>query len=172
MWADVDANGVQDSNEPGVEGVHVIVKDADGNEIGRTATNKDGRYAFEVEPGHYTLEFDYSQAVIPEGAHITGFTQANAGDNREVDSNVIDGAIVVDVNAEDLSLDAGLVFEVDKAAAPAPENPAKPAGEEGPNKGVVTGDAHESTNIVATAIGLGMTLVGAAGAAMGIRRKK
>ena len=46
VWHDLDADGIQDANEPGIPGATVNLKDADGNVIGTTTTAADGSYSF------------------------------------------------------------------------------------------------------------------------------
>ncbi|MGB0931026.1 MAG: SdrD B-like domain-containing protein, partial [Chitinophagales bacterium] len=56
IWLDLNGDGVQDLNEPGIEGVPVTLMDADGNIIATTTTNSDGNYSFNgLTPGAYTV---------------------------------------------------------------------------------------------------------------------
>ena len=58
VWNDKDGNGV-DNGEPGVPGVTVILKDADGVEVGRTTTDANGNYRFTgLVPGTYTVDIE------------------------------------------------------------------------------------------------------------------
>jgi len=86
VWVDKNANGIQESNETGLNGVTVILKDASGNVISTTVTANNplngnpGYYSFIVDPGTYVVQF-----VAPNGSV---FTQPNApGSNTSNDSD-------------------------------------------------------------------------------------
>jgi len=58
VWEDLNADGVQDAGEPGIEGVTVILKDANGNTVESTTTDSNGAYSFDnLKPGTYVVEF-------------------------------------------------------------------------------------------------------------------
>ena len=58
VWNDKDGNGA-DNGEPGVPGVTVILKDANGVEVGRTTTDANGNYRFTgLVPGTYTVDIE------------------------------------------------------------------------------------------------------------------
>ena len=58
VWLDLDEDGVQDPNEPGISGVTVTLKDADGNVVGTAITDPNGAYSFtNLTPGDYTVVF-------------------------------------------------------------------------------------------------------------------
>ena len=84
VWYDDNANGIQDANESGVPNVTVIVKDANGKEVGRTITNADGTYRVDqLDNGkQYQVQFDIS--TLPENYE---FTQNNFGNNDAIDSD-------------------------------------------------------------------------------------
>ena len=50
VWVDGNHNGIQDAGEPGVGGVGVVLKDAAGATIARTATDASGLYLFDRLP--------------------------------------------------------------------------------------------------------------------------
>ena len=86
VWVDKNANGIQEPNETGVNGVTVILKDASGNVISTTLTANNplngnpGYYSFIVDPGTYVVQF-----VAPNGSVLT---QPNApGSNTSNDSD-------------------------------------------------------------------------------------
>ncbi len=62
VFLDKDKDGVQDADEPGINGAKVILKDADGNVIATQTTFKgawDGFYKFlELDAGTYTFVLD------------------------------------------------------------------------------------------------------------------
>ena len=55
VWADANADGIQDSEETGISGVTVRLFDADnGAEVATTVTDDGGKYAFAgLTPGNY-----------------------------------------------------------------------------------------------------------------------
>jgi uncharacterized repeat protein (TIGR01451 family) len=61
VWQDIDGEGDQDSGEPPVAGVSVILLDAQNNPIDTTVTDAAGQYVFDdLEPGTYTVQLDVS----------------------------------------------------------------------------------------------------------------
>ncbi|NJM40378.1 MAG: hypothetical protein HC853_06230, partial [Anaerolineae bacterium] len=58
VWEDYNHDGVQDRNEPGVNGVTVNLLDELGNVISTTTTGPNGYYSFtQLKPGTYAVEF-------------------------------------------------------------------------------------------------------------------
>ncbi len=116
VWLDLNANGVQDANEPGLGGVCVNLYDASGALVQQTTTDSNGYYGFNVhQPGHYTVEF-----IQPAGMK---FTQKNVGDEtHDSDADPATGRAEADVTSDVLSLDAGLVPPVDVTPTPDPTN--------------------------------------------------
>ncbi len=105
VWDDLDANGVQDIGEPGIDGVVVELRDAGGVVVGTTTSATGGFYSFtDLTPGDYTVTF-----VSPAG---TSATISNAGGDDAVDSDA-DAAGSVSINLTsgviDSSIDAGFV---------------------------------------------------------------
>jgi protocatechuate 3,4-dioxygenase beta subunit len=83
VWRDTNSNGLRDSNEPGISGVTVILRDSNGTEIARTTTDSSGIYQFtNLIPGSYTVEF-----VPPPGLTFT-LPNANNNGNDDSDSDV------------------------------------------------------------------------------------
>ena len=80
VWYDEDGNGA-DNGEPGAPNVTVILKDANGVELGRTTTDSDGRYRFTgLIPGTYTVDIE-----VPAGynAATTSMT-VTVGEGEEL----------------------------------------------------------------------------------------
>ncbi len=105
VWDDLDGNGVQDSGEPGIDGVTVELRDNGGTLIASTTTASGGAYNFTgLTPGLYTVTFVAPGTSIPTGA--------DAGGDDTADSD-IDGtgsiAISLTSNQNDTSIDAGFV---------------------------------------------------------------
>ena len=79
VWHDLNKDGIQDSDEPGVEGVKVILTMEDGT-TRETYTDANGQYIFtDLVNGEYKVTFE-----TPEG--YTG-TLVGAGSDTSVDSN-------------------------------------------------------------------------------------
>ncbi len=85
VWFDVDKNGIQDANEPGIGGVTVTLYNAADQPIQTAITDGNGFYSFpNLAPGTYSLGF----STIP--GYLT-FTTQNVGDDA-LDSDI--GTIV------------------------------------------------------------------------------
>ena len=102
VWLDANGNGLQDAGEGGISGLCVNLYDGGGHLLQRAATDSNGYYGFNVQPGRYTVEF--------EKLHGYHFTKPNAGDDS-IDSNAdpASGRATVDISADDLTIDAGLI---------------------------------------------------------------
>ncbi len=106
VWNDVNGNGIQDSNETGIEGVGVKLFNSSGTEIANTVTDISGKYIFaNLAPGDYYLEF-----TPPSGYK---FTQQNQGtdDIKDSDADTATGKTPVTTitpGENDSSWDVGL----------------------------------------------------------------
>ena len=84
VWDDINENGVQDPNEPGIAGVTVYLQDCNGVVLDSAVTDSTGFYAFtELVPGDYKLTFDAT--TLPAGYIFTG---QDLGGNDNFDSDV------------------------------------------------------------------------------------
>ncbi|MBK7936606.1 MAG: carboxypeptidase regulatory-like domain-containing protein [Lewinellaceae bacterium] len=87
-WVDKNADGDQDPDEPGLEGVQVMLTgtDGQGNNVNQTLyTDVNGYYEFtDLVPGTYKLKF-----VAPSGSQyeITGIDLAGGDDTQDSDAN-------------------------------------------------------------------------------------
>lgn len=88
VWADFNANGTQDSGEPGIDGVKVTLYTSTGTQVATTTTAGGGYYIFQnLTPGDYFVIFD--QTTLPAGFT---FTQQNVGsDTTDSDANPVTG---------------------------------------------------------------------------------
>ena len=79
VWNDADGNGA-DNGEPGVPGVTVILKDANGVEVARTTTDANGNYRFTgLVPGTYTVDIE-----VPAGFNaVTTSMTVTVGEGEE-----------------------------------------------------------------------------------------
>lgn len=70
VWNDLNANGVQDVGEPGINGVKLILRNGVGNIVGTTITSGDGTYHFTSIPaGAYSVTV--SPFSLPSGMQET-----------------------------------------------------------------------------------------------------
>ncbi len=107
VWNDLNNDGIQDANEPGISGITVILYDASGTTpIASTVTDAEGKYQFvNLTPGTYVVGF----SGIPVGSEFT--TQNVAGDALNSDADPITGKTApVTLAAGDFNpnIDAGI----------------------------------------------------------------
>ena len=106
VWEDLNANGIQDDGDTGVEGVTVNLKDEAGDVIETTTTEADGSYNFEgLDPGTYSVQFE-----LPDGFV---FSPLNVGDDAlDSDANPTADGMTATTTLEsgdnDPTLDAGI----------------------------------------------------------------
>jgi len=83
VWNDVDGDGVQDANEPGMSGVVVqLWNDARNMLLAQTTTNANGNYTLQAPgPGNYRV-----RVVLPLASD--GFSPKDAGGNDQADSDI------------------------------------------------------------------------------------
>ncbi|MEZ4992772.1 MAG: SdrD B-like domain-containing protein [Saprospiraceae bacterium] len=110
VWHDVDQDGIQDEDEPGIEGVKVILDqvNSDNPLNAMTFTDETGMYMFQVPPGDYKVTFEQPEQYTP--------TVPNAGGDDALDSDMdtitLMTPVVTLVSGEmNLTLDAGFVTE-------------------------------------------------------------
>ncbi|MFK7904519.1 MAG: SdrD B-like domain-containing protein, partial [Chitinophagales bacterium] len=76
VWLDENGNGVQDNGEGGLQGVTVVLTNADGNVLGTFTTDLNGGYVFDdLAPGTYTV---IVPPALPTGEEPTTFIQMEA----------------------------------------------------------------------------------------------
>ncbi|EKI4483494.1 fibrinogen-binding adhesin SdrG C-terminal domain-containing protein [Staphylococcus pseudintermedius] len=128
VWDDLNKDGIQDDNEPGISNVKVTLKDVDGNVVDTRTTDANGNYLFEnVKEGDYTIEFE-----TPEGYTPTVTGQGTA-DN---DSNGTSTKVTVK-DGDDLTIDSGFTQVTPEPPTepenPSPEQPSEPGQPENPS---------------------------------------
>jgi hypothetical protein len=110
VFKDLNGDGINGSNEPGVEGVIVRLEDCTGTELSSQTTELDGSYLFEnLIPGEYQITFDISN--LTDGCD---FTLPNATDDANDSDANADGNIPCFTLAPyevNMDLDAGLVSQ-------------------------------------------------------------
>lgn len=114
VWADVNGDGRQTPDEPGVDGVQVKLRTEDGTQVAMTITGFDGQYAFEDMPdGAYLVCFDL--ANLPPA--VADFTPSAGGNDSAADAAGCTRRVTVGLGKrEDHSLGAGLVAPADRVA--------------------------------------------------------
>jgi len=73
-WHDYNANGIEEDEEPGLQGVNVTLFDRDGDWVGSTFSNADGVWIFdEMPPGTYHVKITPSDEfkISPKPANST-----------------------------------------------------------------------------------------------------
>ncbi|GAA1097995.1 hypothetical protein GCM10009668_14180 [Nocardioides dubius] len=100
VWEDLNKDGIQDSGEPGIEGVVLVltgpdggpVTDVDGNPVGPVTTDADGNYSFDNLPAlpagySYTVSIDRDHPSTQEALAPYVPSPAGAGDDDGADSS-------------------------------------------------------------------------------------
>jgi hypothetical protein len=89
VFADRDADGIQDGEDEGIPGVVLELRDSAGVLIGTTTTNADGHYSFDVEAGTYTVVVAASN--FAPGGPLAGTIATTPAQQTEtvVDDNVL-----------------------------------------------------------------------------------
>lgn len=110
VWLDLDQDGIQDDNEPGIEDVKVTLTEVNSPDplMAMTFTDETGMYMFQVPPGDYKVTFEQPEQYRP--------TLPNAGGDDALDSDMdtitMMTPVVTLVSGEmNLTLDAGFVTE-------------------------------------------------------------
>ncbi len=112
VWNDTNANGIQDSGEPGLSGVRVnLYNSITGDLVAFTTTDQDGNYEFtNVKPGDLSNREYYLEFIKPDGWN---FSPAFQGTDNTIDSDVYPKTgktpQIIPISGETLSnWDAGL----------------------------------------------------------------
>ncbi|MBK9462530.1 MAG: carboxypeptidase regulatory-like domain-containing protein [Sphingobacteriales bacterium] len=107
VWLDMDGDGQQDGNEPGVSGVTVQLYNAVTNTLtGTTTTDASGAYLFtDLPAGSYYVVF-----TSPNGYLFTYNNQGNDATDSDANTNGQTGTITLAQGEDNLTVDAGLVL--------------------------------------------------------------
>jgi protocatechuate 3,4-dioxygenase beta subunit len=106
VWHDLDADGIQDAGETGIQGVTVNLYDGDNNLVATTQTDASGDYLFDqLTPGDYHVE------VVKPGGYDQFSPQDQGGDDA-VDSDTNAAGVMAQTTLlsgeSDLTWDGGL----------------------------------------------------------------
>ncbi|QDV43205.1 Serine-aspartate repeat-containing protein I precursor [Stieleria neptunia] len=105
VWNDLDRDGKQDHNEPGIPGVTVKLLDPHHNVVATTTTDSDGLYSFNgLDSGDYLVQFIAPEDFVfsPQYQGSNADNGSNAGADGKTD------LIHLDDHECDNSIDAGL----------------------------------------------------------------
>nr|WP_057510010.1 SdrD B-like domain-containing protein [Staphylococcus simulans] len=110
VWEDSNKDGIQNSNEVGIEGVTVTLTKPDGSTV-TTVTDANGKYEFTgLEKGDYTVDF-----TAPEGYEPTA---VNVGDDA-LDSDGASTTVTIN-NADNYTIDSGFFKPAVEEPTPVP----------------------------------------------------
>ena len=133
VWFDADQDGIQDADEPAVEGVEVELVDASGDVIATKFTDENGTYYFRSDEDGFDTSGDYIvRFVKPDTGTVTltgpnadafgalgwehiDFTTQGGGGTVDSDANTATGEVEVTVEGPGMNnhdIDAGLVANV------------------------------------------------------------
>jgi protocatechuate 3,4-dioxygenase beta subunit len=103
VWNDVNGDGLQGPNEPGISGISVTLYDANGIPVGSTATDANGEYHFvNLTPGNYSIGFGNLPASFTFTKQTTGTTNGSDADSttgRTPVFNLTAGQVRTDIDA-------------------------------------------------------------------------
>jgi protocatechuate 3,4-dioxygenase beta subunit len=105
VWLDRNANGIQESGEPGLAGVTVELYNNSNTLVATTTTDASGNYSFSVAAGTYSVKF-----IKPTGYT---FSPQDAGGNDALDSDANTtpgqtGSYTLTAGQTNTTVDAGL----------------------------------------------------------------
>jgi len=111
VWFDINENGLQDANEPGIPGVTVFLytstNTAPGNQIGVTMTDASGFYLFDNIPaGNYVVGFEFPPGFVPTTTDTGG---DDSIDNDADNGTGLTGAYFIANGMMNLTIDAGFI---------------------------------------------------------------
>lgn len=107
VWEDLDQDGIQDADEPGLPGVQVELYDLVGQVVAQTVTDNNGFYRFTgVEAGGYRVGF-----VLPDETALVFTRKDQTGDTNDSDANPSSGRsdpVLIEKGTVDETIDAGI----------------------------------------------------------------
>ena len=88
VWEDLNANGIQENDEPGIPNIWVLLKDMNGKTVRYTKSNQQGNYVFEdLEPQTFQIQFLTDAEWLASPFKI--------GQNEDIDCNLNPGANLI-----------------------------------------------------------------------------
>lgn len=118
VWLDLNRDGLNDANEPGVKDIIVILVNQNGGFVENTSTDENGYYQFKnIDPGTYSIQFRIDESY--------DYTSHNIGNDDNIDSDVISfttapngskigttASIIVNTNDDISNIDAGIILKL------------------------------------------------------------
>ena len=111
VWLDLNENGIQDTNESGINGIKINLYDKEGNPVDQVISfnknNTDGYYVFEnIKYGEYHIEVE-----LPEEYKVTIKNNTNDNLNNDIDQATLkSGLFTLNPGDKYFDLDIGLVY--------------------------------------------------------------
>lgn len=87
VWKDVDGDGIQDADEPGIAGVVLELVNSAGTVIGTVTTDADGTWYFSSETGTDATGVKYGVAIEPLGEYKVRLATSGAGNDWDPTAN-------------------------------------------------------------------------------------
>ena len=105
VWVDTNANGIQDTNEVGVDGIKVELLDNSGNTLNTTTTANGGKYEFcDLEANS-----NYQVKITPDASYQISPANQGVDDAKDSDINPSDKTAPATVATDDnMTIDAGI----------------------------------------------------------------
>ncbi|MCP4117929.1 MAG: hypothetical protein GY737_21535, partial [Desulfobacteraceae bacterium] len=109
VWQDENRNGIQDAGESGLEGIKVILKDAEGRVLAEVTTDADGFYLFPgLCAGEYKVAVD--ESTLPSGIEPSPCDVPGGDDEKDSDCSPVSMGLTGN-NDENRSVDFGYMPE-------------------------------------------------------------
>lgn len=167
VWNDLDADGIQDVDEPGLGGIRLILSEVGGNLTESVTTETDGSFRFELlPPGQYTLGVSLpSKAIIPHPEPAFRFSPADQGNDDEQDSDVdpttgTTPPFTLALGDNNRSLDVGLIaLDLDGDGVDTEVEAAAPNAGDGNGDGLLDSEQAGVTSVPSATTGEYITLV-------------
>jgi protocatechuate 3,4-dioxygenase beta subunit len=109
VWLDTNADGLQDEEDTGIEGVVVNLLDENGDEVDSDVTDEDGYYLFVgLEPGIYEIEFEAPTGFETSPQNVNGGNADDNGDDSDADPDTgLSGQVELTNGEAERDVDAG-----------------------------------------------------------------
>ncbi len=106
VWLDIDGNGIQNTSEPGVQGILVTLYQ-NAIPVSSTITKSDGHYVFtNLQPGAYTISFSNIPAFME--FTIQGVDSTSNEDSNPNRFSGMTSSFNLDAGMHNATIDAGL----------------------------------------------------------------